>query len=144
MVSSIGSMANSILQFTSAAFSAGSTEQAAQSFDELVGSGQVSTQESSSSSGVASAGGGGSSSGTNSEMDLNNDGQVTIDEIIKYTQMQMQEQMSEQMSSDEGAAQMAQDTQKQSGIEEFKSKQAASAYSAIQNSVIDMLTEVLI
>lgn len=51
--------------------------------------------------GGGSGGGSGSSSGSKSEMDLNGDGQVTSDEVIKYMQMQMMEKMSDQMSSDD-------------------------------------------
>ena len=95
------------------------------------------------STGVISAGGSSSSSGSNSEMDLNKDGQVTSDEVIKYMQMQMMDRMSEQTCSDDGCFEMGQQASKQaaSGIEEFKSKQAASAYQSVQNSVIDMITD---
>ena len=92
--------------------------------------------------GSGSGGGSGSSSGSKSEMDLNGDGQVTSDEVIKYMQMQMMEKMSDQMSSDDGTTMMGQQSQQlNNGIEEFKNKQAASAYQSVQNSLIDMITD---
>ncbi len=145
MVGSIGSMASGILSYNSSLFSSqqASTSQAL-NFEDMVSNGIISNPETDeTSTGVTSAGGSSSSSGSNSEMDLNKDGQVTSDEVIKYMQMQMMDRMSEQTCSDDGCFEMGQQASKQaaSGIEEFKSKQAASAYQSVQNSVIDMITD---
>ena len=122
------------------------TDSTAISFDDMVSNGMIDVNsDDSSSTGVTAMGGGsggGSSSGSKSEMDLNGDGQVTSDEVIKYMQMQMMEKMSEQMSSDDGTTMMGQQSQQlNNGIEEFKNKQAASAYQSVQNSLIDMITD---
>ena len=145
MVSSIGSYAADIMQqYTN--FSTGTdalkTAQA-QSFDELIGNGTVTSSDESStansSTGITSMGGSSSSeessSSSNSEMDLNNDGVVTIDEIMQYTAMKMAEQMQDQLASDEGADQMGQQnelSQQKSDINDFKTQMAAKAYQAGQ------------
>lgn len=144
MVGSIGSISSSIfqqyqgIQNSSEAYS---TKQA-QSFDELVGNGTISAgEEVSSSTGITSMGGGSESSGSsssNSEMDLNNDGQVTIDEIMRYTAMQMMEKMKEQMASDEGSQEMSQQDaqnpqQQKVDVESFKTQMAAQAYQMGEN-----------
>lgn len=146
-VGSIGSYAASIFQYQGLQSTSNvTTDSTAISFDDMVSNGMiVVNSDDSSSTGVTAMGGGsggGSSSGSKSEMDLNGDGQVTSDEVIKYMQMQMMEKMSEQMSSDDGTTMMGQQSQQlNNGIEEFKNKQAASAYQSVQNSLIDMITD---
>lgn len=145
MVSSIGSYAADIMQqYTN--FSTGSDAlKTAQSpnFDELIGNGTVTSSDESStansSTGITSMGGSSSSeessSSSNSEMDLNNDGVVTIDEIMQYTAMKMAEQMQDQLASDEGADQMGQQnesSQQKSDMNDFKTQMAAKAYQAGQ------------
>ncbi len=147
MVGAIGSISSSIYQYQLTMPDATQTSQAA-SFEELVSNGKIenpSADSQSASVSAASAGGtsssSSSSSSANSEMDLNNDGQVTSDEVIRYMQMQMLDKMSEQMSSEDGAFEMGQQgTEKSNGIEEFQAKQAAGAYQANQDSLIDMIT----
>ena len=146
-VGSIGSYAASIFQYQGLQSTSNvTTDSTAISFDDMVSNGMIDVNsDDSSSTGVTAMGGGsggGSSSGSKSEMDLNGDGQVTSDEVIKYMQMQMMEKMSEQMSSDDGTTMMGQQSQQlNNGIEEFKNKQAASAYQSVQNSLIDMITD---
>lgn len=146
-VGSIGSYAASIFQYQGLQSTSNvTTDSTAISFDDMVSNGMIDvSSDDSSSTGVTAMGsgsGGGSSSGSKSEMDLNGDGQVTSDEVIKYMQMQMMEKMSEQMSSDDGTTMMGQQSQQlNNGIEEFKNKQAASAYQSVQNSLIDMITD---
>lgn len=145
MVGAIGSISSSIYQYQLTMPDVTQTSQAS-SFEELVSNGKVENPSAESSSASVSAAGGSSSSeessNTKSEMDLNNDGQVTIDEVIRYMQMQMLDKMSEQMSSEDGAFEMGQQANQQqtAGIEEFQTKQAESAYRANQDSVIDMIT----
>ena len=117
------------------------------SFEELVSNGKIENPSAENSPAITAAGGGGTSesnesSSSNSEMDLNNDGQVTSDEVIRYMQMQMLDKMSEQMSSEDGAFEMGQQANQQqtNGIEEFKNKQAANAYQINQNALIDTIT----
>ena len=146
-VGSIGSYAASIFQYQGLQSTSNvTTDSTAISFDDMVSNGMIDVNsDDSSSTGVTAMGGGsggGSSSGSQSEMDLNGDGQVTSDEVIKYMQMHMMEKMSEQMSSDDGTTMMGQQSQQlNNGIEEFKNKQAASAYQSVQNSLIDMITD---
>lgn len=140
MVGSIGSVSSSMFQYL---LSMPSTTESSQnvSFDNVLSVNKVDNQSAADS--VSNAGGTSStsSSSANSEMDLNNDGQVTIDEVIRYTQMQMTDKMSEQMSSEDGAFEMGQPAQSQlNGMEELKNKQAASAYGLNQNNFIDMIT----
>lgn len=145
MVSSIGSYAADIMQqYTN--FSTGTDAlKTAQSpsFDELIGNGTVTSSDeastANSSTGITSMGGSSSSeessSSSNSEMDLNNDGVVTIDEIMQYTAMKMAEQMQDQLASDEGADQMGQQnesSQQKPDINDFKTQMAAKAYQAGQ------------
>ncbi len=140
MVGAIGSISNSIYQYQLTMPDVSQTSQSS-SFEELVSNGKIENPSAESQSASVSAAGGGSSSSSNSEMDLNNDGQVTSDEVIRYMQMQMLDKMSEQMSSEDGAFEMGQQgTQQSSGIEEFQTKQAESAYRANQDSLIDMIT----
>lgn len=140
MVGAIGSISSSIYQYQLTMPDVTQTSQAS-SFEELVSNGKVENPSAeSSSASVSAAGGSSSSSSSNSEMDLNNDGQVTSDEVIRYMQMQMLDKMSEQMSSEDGAFEMGQQGSQQSGIEEFQTKQAANAYRANQDSLIDMIT----
>ena len=140
MVGSIGSVSSSMFQYL---LSMPSTTESSQnvSFDNVLSANKVDNQSAADS--ISNAGGTSStsSSSANSEMDLNNDGQVTIDEVIRYTQMQMTDKMSEQMSSEDGAFEMGQQAQSQlNGMEELKNKQAASAYRLNQNSFVDMIT----
>lgn len=140
MVGAIGSISSSIYQYQLTMPDVTQTSQAS-SFEELVSNGKVENPSAeSSSASVSAAGGSSSSSSSNSEMDLNNDGQVTSDEVIRYMQMQMLDKMSEQMSSEDGAFEMGQQGTQQSGIAEFQTKQAANAYRANQDSLIDMIT----
>ena len=147
MVGAIGSISSSIYQYQLTMPDVTQASQAA-SFEELVSNGKIenpSADSQSASVSAASAGGtsssSSSSSSANSEMDLNNDGQVTSDEVIRYMQMQMLDKMSEQMSSEDGAFEMGQQgTEKSNGIEKFQAKQAAGAYQANQDSLIDMIT----
>ena len=140
MVGAIGSISSSIYQYQLTMPDVTQTSQAS-SFEELVSNGKIENPSAeSSSASVSAAGGSSSSSSSNSEMDLNNDGQVTSDEVIRYMQMQMLDKMSEQMSSEDGAFEMGQQGTQQSGIEEFQTKQAANAYRANQDSLIDMIT----
>lgn len=140
MVGSIGSVSSSMFQYL---LSMPSTTESSQnvSFDNVLSANKVDNQSAADS--ISNAGGTSStsSSSANSEMDLNNDGQVTIDEVIRYTQMQMTDKMSEQMSSEDGAFEMGQQAQSQlNGMEELKNKQAASAYGLNQNNFVDMIT----
>ncbi|GEM_PF-1730833 len=141
-IGSIGSFAGAIFQYQgSLATSNASTDSTAISFDDMVSNGMINVNED---EGTSAAGSGASkcSMGSKDEMDLNGDGQVTSDEVIKYMQMQMMEKMSDQMSSDDGTTMMGQQSQQlNNGIEEFKNKQAASAYQSVQNSLIDMITD---
>ena len=140
MVGAIGSISSSIYQYQLTMPDVTQTSQSS-SFEELVSNGKIENPSAeSSSASVSAAGGSSSSSSSNSEMDLNNDGQVTSDEVIRYMQMQMLDKMSEQMSSEDGAFEMGQQGTQQSGIEEFQTKQAANAYRANQDSLIDMIT----
>ena len=126
-ISGIGAYSASIFQSLSASDSAGTT--AGMSFDDMVANGVISnTEDEKASTGITAMGGSSekeetsSSSGSNSEMDLNNDGQVTMDEIVRYMQMQMADNMSEQMSSEDGSFEMGQQAQQNTGIEEFKTR----------------------
>ena len=145
MVAAIGSMTSNIFSYNSSLFGSGQTSQAL-NFDDMVSSGIISnTENNEDSTGITSMGSSSSSSSssTNSEMDLNKDGQVTSDEVIKYMQMQMMDRMSEQMSSEDGASEMSKQSQQEfnTGVEAFKNKQAAGAYQSVQNSVVDMITD---
>ena len=140
MVGSIGSVSSSMFQYL---LSMPSTTEYSQnvSFDNMLSGNKVDNQSAADSASNAGGASSTSSSSANSEMDLNNDGQVTIDEVIRYTQMQMTDKMSEQMSSEDGAFEMGQQAQNQfNGVEELKNKQAASAYRLNQNSFVDMIT----
>ncbi len=145
MVGAIGSISSSIFDYQMSLPDVSRTSQTA-SFEELVSNGKIENPaaETSSVSLSAASGSGSSSSSSdsaNSEMDLNNDGQVTIDEVIRYTQMQMLDKMSEQMSSEDGAFEMGQQGSHQNnGIEDFMNKQAENAYRSSQDSLIEMIT----
>lgn len=148
-ISSIGSYSASI--FESLISSDSSKTTAGMSFDDMLANGVISnTEDKKASTGITAMGGSSekeetsSSSSSNSEMDLNNDGQVTIDEIIRYMQMQMADNMSEQMSSEDGSFEMGQQAQQNTGIEEFKAKQASNAYQAgrqLMDTAVDMITD---
>ena len=145
-VSSIGYFANSIFDLQSSMQSDKTT--AGRSFDELMTSGAISKNSEDSSSDTIStmmnSSGSTSNSGSKSEMDLNQDGQVTTDEVIRYMQMQMVNKMSEQTSAENGANEMSQQTQHAQGIEDFKNQQAARAYKSSEqllNSMTEMITE---
>lgn len=151
-VGSIGSFAADILKQYQEMMSASESVKTgnSQSFSELVGNGAISGTQNSSSTGITAMGGASessessssSSSNANSEMDLNNDGQVTADEVIRYMQIQMMDEMTEQASSEDGSAQMNQQSQAATGIEDFKNQQAAKAYQNSQkllSSLTDMI-----
>lgn len=138
MVSSIGSVASSIFQQyqgISSDSASVSTKQSL-SFEELVGNGVVENSEKASSDEISSMGGSSKSSDSSSaksEMDLNQDGVITIDEVMQYVAMQMAEQMQEQMASDEASDQMSQESeqntkQQQSDMKDFKIQMASQAY----------------
>lgn len=142
MVSSIGSAAGSIFQDYLSLQSSSETysTKQAQSFDELLSNGTVSSDEEELSTGITSMGGsaGAEASSSNSEMDLNHDGTVTIDEIMQYTAMQMMEQMKEQLAAEEGSDQMGQqsgqDSQQQKfDMNNFKTQMASQAYQMGEN-----------
>jgi len=149
MVGSIGSIATSVYQnYTSELLSGSSTSQSI-SFDELISSGVIKTKEepslgvnaitatpsmekSSASSSISDS--------SNSDMDLNKDGQVTSDEVIRYLQMQMVDRMSEELSSEEGVVQMGQQANNLNGLSDFKNKLACSAYKLGENALNVALT----
>ena len=138
MVSSIGAVASSIFQQyqgISSDSASVSTKQSL-SFEELVGNGVVENSEKASSNEISAMGGSSKSSDSSSaksEMDLNQDGVITIDEVMQYVAMQMVEQMQEQMASDEASDQMSQESeqntkQQQSDMKDFKIQMASQAY----------------
>ena len=66
-------------------------------------------------------------------MDLNQDGEVTIDEIMRYTEMQMMEKMQEQMAEENSNETNFDDNEKKANDEKFdmnsfKTQMAAKAY----------------
>lgn len=77
-----------------------------------------------------------SSQQANDAADLNKDGTVTPEEAIKYMQMQMMEKMSEDMMSmaDENSQSSQQNTG-ENNKPDPKMRQAAGAYSTVQNSL---------
>ena len=101
MVSSIGAYGTDIMQYLQISTTNTSDVHTNRSlsFDELIGNGKISeNQNTDSSTGITAMAGmegsaSNSSSETYSEMDLNQDGVVTIDEIMRYTEMQMMEKM---------------------------------------------------
>ena len=139
MIGTIGSIGANIYQnYRDSQLSAASTSRA-MSFDDLLSNGVISTKEEptmgvesitavptleSTSSSASSV----SSNGSNSDMDLNKDGQVTSDEIIRYLQMQMVDRIAEELTSEEGTNMMNQQAQQQTGMDEFKNKLAKTAY----------------
>ncbi len=147
-ISAIGSYSTDIFQSLTSTDSSKTT--AGMSFEDMISNGIISnTDNEKVSTGITAAGGeakaeSADTSGSKNEMDLNNDGQVTIDEVIRYMQMQMADNMSEQMSSEDGSFEMGQQAQQNTGIEEFKSKQAANAYQAgrqLMDTAVDMITD---
>lgn len=82
--------------------------------------------------------GGGSGVQQYDEMDLNQDGQVTIDEVIKYMQLQQSAQDFSQEASEEGASQMQSQDQTVMSMEDYKTKQATKAYQFEQNLLNDV------
>lgn len=150
MVSSIGSVAGGLFQQYQEMQSSSelySTKQG-QSFEELIGNGKITAEGESTGTGVTSMGGASESKSESekekqySEMDLNKDGQVTIDEVVKYMQVQNAQKMSEQMSSEEGSNEMNQQTQKITSLEDYKNQQASKAYASSQ-SVMDSVTDMI-
>ena len=139
MVGSIGSIASNLFQQyqnIQSSTEAYTTKQAL-SFDELIGNGTITNEnQSQNENGSGFAIGKSSSSSDSSsysEMDLNRDGTVTIDEILRYTEMQMAEKMTDQIASDEGSSQMSEkDNDLNQNIKEslnnFKTKMATQAY----------------
>ena len=77
-----------------------------------------------------------SSNNSSNEMDLNKDGLVTSDEIIRYIQMQMVDRMAEEICSDEGTSQMEQQTQNTNNLDALKNKVAKAAYK-VGEAIID-------
>lgn len=138
-VSGIGSFASSIFELHS---SSSSQTTSGASFEDLVGNGKIKSDEQSSCC-AAGQSQGGSQMGSESEMDLNHDGQVTADEVVKYMQMQMMDKMSEQMSSEDGSAEMNQQSQNSAGMEDYKNQLAARAYASadkLMEQVTDMIS----
>lgn len=151
MIGTVGSIGANIYQsYRNMQLSQDTTPQAL-SFDDLLSNGIVTTNEEptlgvesinalpsvekSSDSSASTA----SSGNSNSDMDLNKDGQVTSDEVIRYIQIQMIDRISEEISSDEGLALMGQQTQLSNGIDEFKNKLAKAAYK-IGDAMLDTAT----
>lgn len=108
-----------------------------QSFDELVSNGKIGMQNNNSSSGVTTMGGSSESSSSSNneeydEMDLNRDGQVTLDEIIQYTAMQMIENMQNSADSSTANDNSNENQQKEQSekfdINSYKHKLATNAY----------------
>ena len=144
MVSSIGSMTTDLLQnYRQMQFSSGTTQNdAPQSFEEIMGSKTENPQSSSIDAGgiqgAFKAEKDESSSSTKSEMDLNQDGVVTIDEVMQYVSMQMAQQMQEQMAADQGSDEMSQEAeqnnqQQKADVQDFKALQATQAYQIGEN-----------
>lgn len=137
MVSSIGAYAGDIMQFLQVQNRVETSQ--CPSFEDLVGNGTISVSNDDSTGITAMAGG--SSSSSNSEMDLNNDGVVTIDEIMRYTEMQMMERMQEQMAEEQSSDAMSQEAEKGKqndgfALNNFKTQMATKAYQMGQ----DLLT----
>ena len=145
MIESIGSIGTNIYQnYRELQISTNSTTQAL-SFDDLISNGIIKTKEEPSLGidGItavptmeSSSSSDSSSSNSNSEMDLNRDGQVTSDEVIRYIQIQMIDRMEEEICSDEGTSQMEQQTQNTNNIDAFKNKVAKAAYK-VGEAIID-------
>ena len=145
MVSSVGAYAGDILQYFQLQSSAENLQTSRGiSFEDLVGNGTITVCNAEDSTGITSVGGNSSSGGSsnsNSEMDLNNDGVVTIDEIMRYTEMQMMERMQEEMAQEQSSETMSQDSEKEKqqesfDLNSFKTQMATKAYQAGQ----DLLT----
>lgn len=137
MVSSIGAYAGDIMQFLQVQNRVETSQ--CPSFEDLVGNGTISVSNDDSTGITAMAGG--SSSSSNSEMDLNNDGVVTIDEIMRYTEMQMMERMQEQMAEEQSSDAMSHEAEKGKqnesfDLNSFKTQMATKAYQMGQ----DLLT----
>ena len=141
MVSSVGAYAGDIMQF----FQLQNRVETSQcpSFEDLVGNGTISVSNDDT-TGITAMGGGsssGSSTSSNSEMDLNNDGVVTIDEIMRYTEMQMMERMQEQVAEEQSSDAMSHEAEKGKqnesfDLNSFKTQMATKAYQMGQ----DLLT----
>ena len=141
MVSSIGAYGTDIMQYLQISTTNTTDVQTTRgfSFDELIGNGKISENSSNdSSTGITAMAGmessaGSSSSETYSEMDLNQDGVVTIDEIMRYTEMQMMEKMQEQLAEENSGETNSNDDEKKTNnekfdVETFKTQMAAKAY----------------
>lgn len=142
-LSSIGSFAaTQLFNYRTEQLSSGQTSQSL-SFDELVSNSKIQTEEKPSlgvngitampsmkKSSETEDSSSTSSSSTNSDMDLNKDGQVTTDEIVRYLQMQMMENMSEEMCNMQSEENTAQQNNDKSNQIDFKNKIAATAYKA--------------
>lgn len=111
------------------------TSQSVTSFDDALQS--SATSENSETSAAGGSGGSGAT-GSKSEMDLNNDGTVTVDEIIKYMEMQQAGTEFEQNAAEEGSQQMSQENNNVANINDFKNQQASKAYSISQNLISDV------
>ena len=144
MVSSVGAYAGDILQYFQLQRATDNLQTSQSvSFEDLVGNGTITVSNSEDFTGITSMGGSSSanSSSSNSEMDLNNDGVVTIDEIMRYTEMQMMERMQEQVAEEQGSDILSQDAEKGKeqesfDINSFKTQMATKAYQMGQ----DLLT----
>ena len=155
MVGSIGAYASDILQYMQISSNATTGSQTVQgtSFEELIGNGRISTQENTQSTGITTMGGlstsDSSANETYSEMDLNQDGQVTIDEIMRYTEMQMMEKMQEQLADAVGDENKTDENEKKSqndkfDMNSFKTQLAAKAYQmgeTLLNTSISAVTQ---
>ena len=90
-----------------------------------------SADEAQGSSVSSSSSSGGSSGSSSSEMDLNGDGKVTVDEMIQYLQMQMLTELAEGLEEE---SESKDDSKNGSDvIETLKARQSANAYAKVEN-----------
>ncbi len=90
-----------------------------------------STDEAQSASASSSSSSGGSSASSSSEMDLNGDGKVTVDEMIQYLQRQMLTELAEGLEEE---SDNNDDSKNGSDvIETIKAQQSANAYSKVES-----------
>lgn len=145
MVSSIGSMMTDLLQnYREMQFSSGATKnESSQSFEEIIGNKTqeqtetVASEKNSLQAALKSEDSDSSGSAKN-EMDLNQDGVVTIDEVMQYVSMQMSQELQEQLAADQGSDEMSQNAdqsaqQQKADLQDFKSLQATQAYQKGEN-----------
>lgn len=152
MVSSIGAYASDLMQYVNISSNSTNYETTQGiSFDELIGNGKVTlNKQENNSTGITAMGGfsnGSDSSETYSEMDLNQDGTVTIDEIMRYTEMQMMEKMQEQMTEEAGDEEKSDNKNAHSekfDLDAFKTQMATKSYQmgeALLNTSIGAVTQ---